>query len=468
MSVEQLIITNLITNEEYNRKVIPFIDPLYFEGEGSKIVFGKIVEHMTKYNTLPTLESLVIDLDNDDTVSEGSFEFATQVLSEVSSDNLSDLDWMVDTTETFCKDRALYNAIKESISIIDGGDKEERSTNVLPDLLSDALGVSFDQAIGHDFLEDWENRFDLYHEAVDHIPFDIEMLNTITKGGVVRKTLNVLMAGVGVGKTLSMCHMAAANLTLGKNVLYITMEMSQERIGERIDANLMDIDLDDLQDMSRETYERRVSKIQSNTSGKLIIKEYPTAAAGAAHFRHLLNELKLKKKFVPDIIYIDYLNICTSTRLNKAAASDSYTYIKHVAEELRGLAVERNVAIITATQLNRSGFTDSDPGMESTAESFGLPATADLMIVLVSTEELLKLQQIMFKQLKNRYRDESRDQRFVVGCDKSRMKLHDVEQAAQNLQMDVPVMDNTAFGEEMENRQIALNSKTRKRLGDMK
>ena len=341
-------------------------------------------------------------------------------------------EWLLDETEKFCKDKAVYNAIMESISIIDDEENKQQSEGSIPELLSTALAVSFDTHIGHDFLDNAEERFEFYQRKEERIPFDIEYLNKITKGGVPRKTLNILMAGTGVGKTIGMCHMAASNLTMGKNVLYITAEMAEERIAERIDANLMDVEVDSLVDLSFERYSKKIAAIQSKTKGKLIVKEYPTSTAHAGHFRHLLKELALKKNFMPDIIYIDYLNICASQRLNGANNVNSYTYVKAIAEELRGLAVEFNVPVWSATQVNRSGFSSSDMGLEDTSESFGLPATADLFLALIQTEELQELNQVMVKQLKNRYGDENLNKRFVIGINKAKMKWYDVEQDAQS------------------------------------
>jgi archaellum biogenesis ATPase FlaH len=369
----------------------------------------------------------------------------------IGSLNKSDTDeeWLLKQTEKYCQDKAIYNAIMESIQVIDG--KSDKDKGALPEILSDALAVSFDTNIGHDFLEDFESRYDFYHKVVERQPFDLDYFNRITRGGIPRKTLNVILAGTGVGKTLMMCHFAASNLMQGKNVLYVTLEMAEERIAERIDANLMGVPLNDLSTYPKDTYETKLNRIKGKTAGKLIVKEYPTASIGSGHLRHLLNELKLKKNFMPDIIYIDYLNLCVSSRIRMGANVNTYSYVKAIAEELRGLAVEFNLPIFTATQTNRTGFTSSDVGLEDTSESFGLPATADFMFAAISNEELESLGQLLIKQLKNRYNDPGLHRRFVVGVDRSRMKLYDVEQNAQNNIgpdiSDKPVMDNTEFGE---------------------
>jgi archaellum biogenesis ATPase FlaH len=376
----------------------------------------------------------------------------------IGSLNKSDTDeeWLLKQTEKYCQDKAIYNAIMESIQVIDG--KSDKDKGALPEILSDALAVSFDTNIGHDFLEDFESRYDFYHKVVERQPFDLDYFNRITRGGIPRKTLNVILAGTGVGKTLMMCHFAASNLMQGKNVLYVTLEMAEERIAERIDANLMGVPLNDLSTYPKDTYETKLNRIKGKTAGKLIVKEYPTASIGSGHLRHLLNELKLKKNFMPDIIYIDYLNLCVSSRIRMGANVNTYSYVKAIAEELRGLAVEFNLPIFTATQTNRTGFTSSDVGLEDTSESFGLPATADFMFAAISNEELESLGQLLIKQLKNRYNDPGLHRRFVVGVDRSRMKLYDVEQNAQNNIgpdiADKPVMDNTEFGEGLKRERV--------------
>ena len=382
---------------------------------------------------------------NEDSLNEQIFEGCVEYLSNLEKSD-TDEEWLLDKTEEFCQEKAVYNAIMESIGIIDGRDKE-KTKGAIPEILSKALSVSFDSSIGNDWIEDFRARYEFYHKVEERIPFDLEYLNAITKGGLPSKTLTCILAGTGVGKSLAMCHFAANNLMDNKKVLYITMEMAEERISERIDANLLDCSLDDLKDLPFKMYEKKVERIRSKTEGKLIVKEYPTASAGAGHFRHLLNELRLKRNFVPDIIYIDYLNICASSRMKYGSNVNTYMMIKSIAEELRGLAVEKNVPIVTATQTTRGGFTNSDPGLEDTSESFGLPATTDLMFALVSSEELEALNQIMVKQLKNRFNDPTSNKRFVVGVDRGKMRLYDVEQSAQDeLVNDNPVMDNAVFG----------------------
>jgi len=429
VNIETTIISNLLHNEEYARKVIVFLKDEYFMDASEKVVFSEIQKFWTKYNNVPSKEALQIAVDEKDDISSTVYE-EVHALIEGLGQTDSNREWLLDETEKFCKDKAVYNAIMESIEIIDGKHKKKRNDGI-PDLLSDALSVSFDTHIGHDFLEDSDERFEFYHSTEERIPFDIEYLNKITKGGVTRKSLNIIMAGTGVGKTIGMCHMAASNMSVGKNVLYITMEMAEERIGERIDANLLDIELNRLKDLTKVMYDRKMEQLKQKVKGKIIIKEFPTSQAHTGHFRHLLNELSLKKDFKPDIIYVDYLNICASQRLTGASSVNSYTYVKAIAEELRGLAVEFNVPIWSATQTTRSGFGSSDVGLEDTSESFGLPATADLFIAIIQTEELEGLNQIMVKQLKNRYNDVAIFRRFVIGIDKAKMKWYDAEQSAQ-------------------------------------
>tara|TARA_A100001201_G_scaffold143687_1_gene146713 strand:+ start:423 stop:1775 length:1353 start_codon:yes stop_codon:yes gene_type:complete len=437
-----------VKNEKYTRKVLPFIKPEYFQDRTERVIFEHVYQYVDRYNNIPTKEALIIEIDNDDKLSEDQFGSCVEIINDLEIEQNTNIDWLLDNTEKWCQDKSVYNAIMESISIIDG--KSDKSTNALPELLQDALSVSFDGYIGHDFLDDAEKRFEFYNRVEDKIEFDLDMFNKITKGGLPKKTLNVILAGTGVGKSLAMCHFAAANLNEGKNVLYITMEMAEEKIAERIDSNLLNVPIKELPDIPKSMYDQKIDKLRAKTPGKLIIKEYPTASAGAGHFRHLLNELKLKRNFLPDIIYIDYLNICTSTRMKYGANVNSYTLIKAIAEELRGLAVEKNVPIISATQTTRSGYTNSDPGLEDTSESFGLPATADFMFALITTEEMEALDQIMVKQLKNRYNDPTMHKRFVIGVDRSKMRLYDVEQTAQEDILDGPVMDNTSFGERWE------------------
>ena len=448
MNIESTILGNIILNEEYGRKTIPYLKPEYFTDHNQRCIFNLIDEYVKTYNTFPSKEALIVDLQNVTSINDNQLKSVTDQIHELSSTD-ADPEWLLDNTEKFCQDKAIYNAIMDSIKILD--DKTGAlSKGMIPEVLSKALAVSFDTHIGHDFLVDADSRYEFYHRTEVKIPFDLEYFNKITKGGVPKKTLNVALAGTGVGKSLFMCHCAASNLTKGNNVLYITLEMAEEKIAERIDANLLDVTIDELATLSKESYDKKMVRLQNKTNGKLIIKEYPTASAGSGNFRHLLNELKIKKDFVPDVIYIDYLNICSSSRLRFGANVNSYTYIKAIAEELRGLAVEFNVPIFTATQTTRSGFSNTDVGLEDTSESFGLPATADFMFALITTEELQELNQIMVKQLKNRYADPSMNKRFIVGVDRSRMKLYDVEQAAQeDLIDDTPLMDKSEFGRRM-------------------
>ena len=435
--IEFYVLTHLVQDEEFSRKALPFLKKEYFSDEGHKIVFELVRNFVEKYNKVPNKVVMGVDLEELKGLNQTTYDSAKACIKQIGSTPKVDEQWLLDNTERFCQDKAIYNAIMDSIKIMDD-QKEQQSRGTIPKLLSVALAVSFDQHIGHDFIEDAALRFDNYHKKEKRIPFDIDFLNKITKGGLPRKTLNILLAGTGVGKSLAMCHMAAHNLSAGNNVLYITMEMAEEKIAERIDANLLDVTLDELAVLTKDAYNKKMERLKGKTTGKLIIKEYPTASAGSANFRHLLNELRLKKNFRPDIIYIDYLNICSSSRLKAAANVNSYTYVKAIAEELRGLGVEFDVPIVSATQTNRTGFTSTDVGLEDTSESFGLPATADIMIALIATEELDKLGQIMVKQLKNRYSDPTKFKRFVVGVNKDKMKLYDVEQSAQNNIMDAP------------------------------
>ena len=450
IELEQLILQNLLTNEPYMRKVIPFVKKDYFEGT-YRILFEEITKFVSKYNRLPTLDAFKIEIDQSEKFSEQTYSHALDILPSIFERKEENEQWLFDTTEKWCQDRAIYLAIMESIAVIDG--KHQKLTkNALPDILQSALAVSFDTNVGHDYLENVEERFDFYHQQEERIPFDLEYFNLITKGGLPNKTLNIALAGTGVGKSLFMCHCAASALSQGRNVLYITMEMAEERIAERIDANLMNVPIDQLENMSKMMFRDRVESIASKTNGKLIIKEYPTGQAHSSHFRALLNELKLKKRFVPEIIFIDYLNICASSRMKgMGGAINSYSYIKSIAEEIRGLAVEFDVPIVSATQTTRSGYSNSDVGLEDTSESFGLPATADLMFALISNDELASLGQIMVKQLKNRYNDPNVNKRFVVGVDRSKMKLYDVDESQQDIlnDEDVPVFDNTNSGEKL-------------------
>jgi len=443
---EQTILKNLIYNEEYSRKVLPFVKSEYFLDRTESLIHKNVNDFILKYNALPTYEALVISIKEKNGLSSEEVDRAINYLDEVrqNKDEKTQMDWLVEHTEKFCQEKAVYNAVLESIQILDG--KSNSDKGAIPKVLSDALAVSFDSHVGHDYLENSEERYDFYHKTEKRIPFDIEYFNKITKGGLPQKTLNVALAGTGVGKSLFMCHMAGACISQGFNVLYITMEMAEEKIAERIDANLMNVSLDELIKLPKDMYIKKANRVKEMCTGKLIIKEYPTASASAIHFRTLLNELNLKKNFVPDIIFIDYLNICCSSRVKPGSNINSYSYIKSIAEELRGLAVEFKVPIVTATQTTRSGFTNSDPGLEDTSESFGLPATADFMFALVSSEELEELNQIMVKQLKNRYNDPTTYKRFVLGIDRSKMKLYDVEQTAQNLADDGQDRPVNTFG----------------------
>ena len=428
--VEFLILRNLLYNEEYLRKVIPFIEPDYFEDPLQKIVFEEISSFVSQYNKLATREILCIEVEKRGDINDTSFKEVTDLISSL-EDELSDLSWLIDTTEKWCRDRAIYLALMESIQLADGKD-ESKGRDAIPSILSDALSVSFDNHVGHDYLQDYEERFHSYHRKEDRIPFDLEYFDKITKGGLPNKTLNIALAGTGVGKSLFMCHLASSVLLQGKNVLYITLEMAEEKIAERIDANLLNVNIQDITDLPKPMFEGKVTDISRKTQGSLIIKEYPTASAHSGHFKSLLQELALKKSFKPDIIFIDYLNICASSRYKAGSNVNSYSYIKAIAEELRGLAVETNLPIVSATQTTRSGFASSDVDLTDTSESFGLPATADLMFALISTEELEGLNQIMVKQLKNRYNDPTINKRFVVGIDRAKMRLYDCEQSAQN------------------------------------
>ena len=432
-NIEDIILSTLINDEFYLRNVLPYLKDNYFTDTPHVQVYNLIREYFNEYNGLPSVSALHIELENS-SLSQGDYTACKDILEKIESPTDADYDWIREKTEKFCQDRAVYNAIMESIQILDG--KSNQDKGAITKILEEALSVSFDTHIGHDFLEDFEDRYDFYHRKVERIPFDLRMMNKITKEGIPRKTLNMILAGTGVGKTLMMCHFASANLMEGKNVLYITLEMAEERIAERIDANLMHVQLNELEQLPKESYEKKLNRIRGKTTGKLVIKEYPTASVGSGHFRHLLNELKAKKKFVPDIIYIDYLNLCISSRMKMGSNVNSYTLIKSIAEELRGLAVEYNLPIFSATQTNRTGFTNSDVGLEDTSESFGLPATADFMIAAISSEELEDMNQIMIKQLKNRYNDPATNRRFVLGIDKSRMKLYDVDNSVQTTSID--------------------------------
>ena len=438
--VETTILSNLIYKEEYTRKVIPFLRTDYFEEKTDKVVFEEISVFLEKYDKIPTKEILHIEIQKRTDLSQDEFSLVTRLVDSLSPSE-SDYTWSLDTTEAWCKERAIYLALMESIQIADGQDNK-KNADAIPSILSDALAVGFDQHVGHDYIDDSQDRYAFYHKVENKIPFDLEYFNKITSGGLSDKTLNIALAGTGVGKSLFMCHVASSCLTQGKNVLYITLEMAEEKIAERIDANLLNTNIRDIKDLPHSTFTKKIDKLSEKTTGKLIVKEYPTASAHTGHFRALLQELKLKKSFIPDIIFVDYLNICASSRYRSAVNVNSYSYVKAIAEELRGLAVEASVPIVSATQTTRSGFTSSDPNLTDTSESFGIPATADLMFALVSTEDMETLNQIMVKQLKNRYNDPTMNKRFVVGIDRAKMRLYDCEQSAQdNILDDVEVVE---------------------------
>ena len=455
MRVENVILSNLIHDEDYCRQVIPFLNKRYFSDRKEAIAFEEINKFFVTYNKPLTAEILSIEMDKRTDISATESQEIGSFVADLSKKD-TNKDWLLNETETFCKKKAVYNAILDSIGIIEGRDKNLQE-DAIPSLLSDALGVSFDSNVGHSYLSDSDSRYEFYHRVEEKIKFDLDLLNKITKGGLSRKTLNIILAGTGVGKSLFMCHCAAANLLDNRNVLYITMEMAEERIAERVDANLLNLSMDELKVVDKNIFDTRLDKIRKKSQGKLIIKEYPTAGAHAGHFRALLEELKMKQEFTPDIIYIDYLNICASQRLRAGSNINSYTLIKSIAEELRGLAVEYNVPIVSATQVTRGGFNSSDVELTDTSESFGLPATADLMIALISTEELENMNQIMVKQLKNRYNDPSYFKRFVIGVDRSMMKLYDLEPSAQNNISDSgqdkdtgPAFDKSDFGKRVQ------------------
>ncbi len=432
MRTETAILKNLLQNEEYTRKVLPFLKTEYFTENADKTLYDKIQEFVTKYNSLPSKEALVIDL-SDTRMHEEEFKDSMELLDDIEKDteDYTDINWLLDTTEKFCQDKAIYNAVVESISILDNP-KSTKDKGYIPDILSDALSVSFDPHVGHDYLDDSDDRFDFYHRVEERIPFDLDFFNKITKGGLPQKTLNICLAGTGVGKSLFMCHVASSCLAQNQNVLYITLEMAEEKIAERIDANLLDMAVDDLHTLPKDLYDKKIENLRKTTKGKLIVKEYPTASANVNHFRALLNELNLKRSFVPDIVFIDYINICTSSRIRAGANVNSYTYIKSIAEELRGFAVENKIPVVSATQTTRTGYSSTDVGLEDTSESFGLPATADFMFAIISTEQMEELGQIMVKQLKNRYNDPTVNRKFVVGINRNKMRLFDVDQAAQD------------------------------------
>ena len=457
--IERTILSNLLNNEEYVRKVMPFLKSEYFHDNSEKLLYDTISSYVSKYNKLPSSEAVVIDLNEKHNIPEPEFKQAVEILNTLNTES-ADFSWLTDTTEKFCQDKAIYNAIAEGIQIIEGKNKKQ-SPDALPTILSDALAVSFDPNVGHDYFENSDERFDFYHTIEDKIPFNLKYLDLITKGGLPRKTLNVALAGTGVGKSLFMCHLGATYLMHGKNVLYITLEMAEERIAERIDANLLNMDIQPLEELPKSMFDKKLSQLQRETHGKLVVKEYPTATAHRGHFDALLNELALKKSFKPDAIFIDYLNICTSQRFRAGSNINSYTLVKSIAEELRGLAVEHNVPIISATQTTRQGFNSTDIGLEDTSESFGLPATCDFMFALISNEELEQHNQILVKQLKNRYNDPTKYKRFVLGIDRAKMQLYDVEDSAQqelveNIKQKAPekveVVEDGGFDKLKENR----------------
>jgi replicative DNA helicase len=437
--IEETILRNLLFTEEYYRKVVPFLKPDYFQEFYERVIFEEIADFALKYDKLPTQEVIIINLQNRTDLTEDTFNQSLQVIRGL-TDEWVDFEWMVDATEKWCQDRAIYLALMQSIKIADGGDKK-LSKDAIPSILQDALAVSFDEHIGHDYIEQATDRYAFYHKTEEKIPFDLEKFNYITKGGLPNKTLNIALAGTGVGKSLFMCHMASACLTSGSNVLYITCEMAEEKIAERIDANLLNCNIKDIPELPEVLYNSKVQEIARKTQGKLIIKEYPTASAHAGHFKALLSDLALKKDFKPHIIFVDYLNICASARY-KGAIVNSYTYVKAIAEELRGLAVEHNVPIVSATQTTRAGYGSSDPDLTDTSESFGLPATADLMFALISTEELESQNRLLVKQLKNRYNDPTSNKKFLIGIDRSKMRLYDVAE-------DTSILNSSAEEEEM-------------------
>jgi len=463
MRTEHLILKNLITDEDYARRSLPYLKQEYFQDVNERVIYEEIDNFITKFNSLPSREALTIEINNRSNLNDNQFTEIAKYVSDLKSDEKDDREWLVETTEKFCQEKAIYNAIMESIQIIDGDGKRDKGS--IPSLLSDALAVSFDPNVGHDLFDNSDARFDFYHRVEERIPFDLEYLNKITQGGVPKKSLNIILAGTGVGKSLAMCHMASANLLEGKNVLYITLEMAEEKIAERIDANLLNVKLDELKELPKNVYDKKMDRVRNKTTGKLIVKEYPTAAANVGHFRHLINELKLKKQFKPDIIYIDYLNICASSRIKMGGSVNTYTYIKSIAEELRGLSVEQNVPIWSATQTTRSGYSNSDVSLEDTSESFGLPATADFMIAIIATEELSNLNQVLVKQLKNRYGDPNMNKRFVLGIDRSKMRLYDVEQSAQE---DLINVDDTGPINTFGDRESPLKSSLKGKFNNLK
>lgn len=459
--IEETILRHLVHDESFARKVVPFVAKEYFSSQSDQILYEDIRNFITNYNKIPTVPALRLIAEDREGIPEATHKSILETLDKMEAKDDISHDWLLERTEKFCQDRAIYNAITQSIDIIQGKHKSLTKES-LPELLKEALAISFDSNIGHDFFENSDDRWNFYTRKEEKVPFDLEYMNKITNGGVSKKTLNVILGGTNVGKSLVMCHMAGANIAAGKNVLYITMEMSEEEIGKRIDANLLNYPINELSKMEKESYDNRLSRLKRKAFGKLVIKQFPTASAHVGHFRHLLNELNLKKGFVPDVVYIDYLNISCSQRMKVGGSINSYTYVKAIAEEFRGLAVEKNIPIITATQTNRTGYVNSDPGLEDTSESFGLPATADFMVAIVTSEELAELGQYAVKQLKNRYADVNQNKRFVIGVDRDRMKLFDVEQSAQDLQQeDKPIMDRASFGER-DNEERSMKWATKK------
>ena len=460
--IEQTVLSNLIFNEDYYRKVYPYIKPEYFDDGSLKKIFDTYSNYVDEYKEPPSVEALKISLDKRKDLNEDSYKTIMSTVDNLARDNDTNFDWLVKETEKFCQDKDLFNSIRKAILIMDGEDKDNDKGSI-PELLSQSLGISFDSSVGHDFIDDADARYDFYHRKEERLPFDIDMLNKITKGGLPRKSMTVLLATTGGGKSLVKCHAAASYLMTGKNCLYITMEMAEERIAERIDANMMDVTLDELKLLPRDVYQKRMERIKSKCTGKLVVKEYPTGSAHVGHFRHLLNELKMKKNFAPDVIFIDYLNICASSRVKGAAAANSYTLVKSIAEEVRGLAMEYNCAVVTSSQFNRDGYGNSDVDLTNTSESMGITHTADCIIGLITTEELDGLGQLMMKQLKNRWNDLSYYRRFVVGIDRSKMQIYDLEESAQrglsgnsaantasfghSSNDDGPAFDKTAFGQ---------------------
>jgi replicative DNA helicase len=445
--IEAVVLSNLLLNEEYSRKVLPYVKEEYFLDPDERYLFNSINNFVNEYNSLPSKEAVVITIDKDDGVNEDRFTSLIGMVQGFQVDTLTDSQWLLDETEKFCQDRALYNAVRTSIAVMDGKSKDiERGA--LPNLLADALAVSFDSHLGHDYMDDWEKQFDYYHRTEEKIPFDLAKFNQITKGGVGRKSLIVAMAGTNVGKSIFMCHLAAANLMAGQNVLYFTLEMSEEMVRERIDANLLDISIDELRSLSKEQYSRLMERVRTRSTGKLIIKEYPSGSAHVGHFRHFINELKLKRKFKADVIYVDYLNICSSIRHRNLSNVNSYNLVMSIAVELRGLAMELDVPIFSATQTNRGGMNNSDVELTDTSDSIGITFTVDMMFALIRSEELDQFNQVMVKQLKNRFGDKSENSKFVIGLDRKKMRFYDVEESAQDdISQDRPVMDNSAFGE---------------------